>query len=381
MNKNNLRRIFDNYIRNFYVINDLQHSEFYKWQICYKYRNIMDKALSCDISDFPKLLKKAKECTENIIDGYTAPFNGLVEFAKNEPETVKSMFVNLYRDDDGLVDSLMKRIEAFFNSSYDLLSKYYPDSFLFKQNSHSVSSYLFLYDPEKYFMYKAKECNAFADCIEFYDSWGTGDNIDLNVFHKMCNEVLEEIKTYEPLLAVNNKRFTDELNTGTDKLHEDKNLHILLFDIIWCCGVYNLFDGIDYGKLSSSEKKEYLLKQAEAEQCLKEYQEACLEEDLLHEAIETFIKILMPGTQVKRRKEFGIVDSIDEKFIHISFDENEVKSIGLAFSISNNIITSDKEGFLEAKEKYKDVLKREKTIIRNNKYALDKLEKYKEFIS
>ena len=44
MNKNQMHQIFAHYIDNFEKLNDLDHAEYYKWQICYKFRILMDEA-------------------------------------------------------------------------------------------------------------------------------------------------------------------------------------------------------------------------------------------------------------------------------------------------------------------------------------------------
>ena len=57
----------------------------------------------------------SKECSKNIIDSYTQPFYGLVKFAREEPETVQQMFMDLYSDDGGNV-----KISDFCSSLYNL---------------------------------------------------------------------------------------------------------------------------------------------------------------------------------------------------------------------------------------------------------------------
>ena len=45
------------------------------------------------------------------------------------------------------------------------------------------------YDPEHYYLYKALQAKRFADCVEFYDNWGSGTQMDLQVYHRMCDEL------------------------------------------------------------------------------------------------------------------------------------------------------------------------------------------------
>ena len=118
MNKNQMHQIFAHYIDNFEKLNDLDHAEYYKWQICYKFRILMDEALAADADDFADALYLVKDCSKNIIDSYTQPFYGLVEFARREPETVQQMFLDLYSDDGGDVKVQMELIKNFFDQLF-----------------------------------------------------------------------------------------------------------------------------------------------------------------------------------------------------------------------------------------------------------------------
>ena len=42
-------------------------------------------------------------------------------------------------------------------------------------------------------MYKASQAQAYADCVEFYDDWGSGAKMDLRIYHRMCDELIETI--------------------------------------------------------------------------------------------------------------------------------------------------------------------------------------------
>ena len=135
------------------------------------------------------------------------------------------------------------------------MDKYYLGSHLYKQNSHSVSSYLFLYDSDHHYMYKATQSQVMADCIEFYDDWGSGDNINLHIYYRMCDEILAEIKNSPELLATNQSRYDGNLKLKPGKLHEDGELHILLFDLIYCAHVYDLYEGLVFTRPKSKEKQ------------------------------------------------------------------------------------------------------------------------------
>lgn len=383
MNKNQMHQIFAHYIDNFEKLNDPEHAEYYKWQVCYKFRTLMDEALAADVDDFADALYRVKDCSKNIIDSYTQPFYGLVEFARREPETVRQMFMDLYSDDGGDVKVQMELIKNFFDQSNELLDKYYPDSHLYKQNSHSVSSYLFLYDPDHHYMYKATQSQVMADCIEFYDDWSSGDNIKLDVYYRMCDEILAEIKNCPELLATNKSRYDGNLNLAPGNLHPDTELHILLFDIIYCSHVYNLFDGITFARPKSKEKQLIVEQKNKARALKAAYEEAKEKAEKLDEALCYFTKTIKEVGTVKHEA-YGECDviSADSKYLNLRVKKTgEEKQLGTAVVIANGIISMEEPGFAERKTEYVDVLKKADSIPRNLEYAARALEPYEGYLN
>lgn len=157
MNEERVLQLFDNYIKNFEIINT-QHEEYYKWQIAKSFRSMMDVALDAPTEEFATRLYDVKRLTANLIDSYTTPLNGLCVFAKSEPETVRAMFKELLNADDGRdIEERRKRIVDFLNKSHALREKYSPDSYLYKDDFHSVTGYMFLYDPDNNYFFKARK--------------------------------------------------------------------------------------------------------------------------------------------------------------------------------------------------------------------------------
>ncbi|MDO4967134.1 MAG: hypothetical protein Q4E51_10585 [Lachnospiraceae bacterium] len=382
MNKEQMHQIFAHYIDNFEMINNKEHEEYYKWQVCAEFKNLMDDALGADTEDFADALYKVKVCSANIIDSYTQPFYGLVELARKEPETVQQMFSDLYSDDKGNVKVQMQLIKDFFDQCSELLDKYYPDSYLYKQNSHSVSSYLFLYDPDHHYMYKATQSQVMADCIEFYDDWGTGDNIKLDVYYRMCDEILAGIKACPELLKTNSSRYDGELKLNPGKLHEDKELHILLFDIIYCSHVYNLFDGITFARPKSKEKQLIVEQKNKAKSLLAAYDEAKLAVDNLDEALMYFASSIK-AAGVVNHKMYGECEviAVDPRYLKLRIVKSgEEKLLGLSVVIANGIISLGTDEFKAKKDLYLPLLKKGESVPRALEYAAKALEPYKEYL-
>ena len=190
MNHKNLQTIFQKYIENFEYINNKEHDENYKWEIANLFQSF-----DINAENFAEMLAEMWKLSANLVDSsQQLPFYALVDFARKEPETVREMFRKLFADEH--IDLLTKqtRIQEFINSSEILRKKYYPDSRLYVNNQRSVMQYLFLRYPESNYGYKASQAKSFADCIEFYDDWGPMTDFQLDVYYRMCDQLVEEIK-------------------------------------------------------------------------------------------------------------------------------------------------------------------------------------------
>lgn len=380
MNTNNLNLIFSHYVDKFDFINDSAHEEYYKWQVCNEFPVLMKKALEIDDEEFPRALYEVKKYTFNIIDSYTQPMSGLVDFARKDAPATRELLKNLYAPDGGDLKVQMEKIADFFKRSNEMLEKFFPGSFLYKQNSHSVSSLLFLNDPDHHYMYKATQSQRFADCVEFYNDWGSGDNIDLEKYYRMCNELVTQIKECEPLLNTDASRFDGRLKVKGGALHPDTEKHILAFDIIYCCSVYDLFDGITFSKRNMKEKQLYLAEKAKAERLKQSYEKAKSDMDALEEALRSLVDMIPVGSSVKHPK-FGIgtVKSINEGRIIIDFPNKEIM-FGLAMTAANNIISIDNPSFAEKAKEYKPILQRYSNIPRLLESAARDLKPYEEYL-
>lgn len=382
MNRENIQQVISHYIENFDRINSKDNNETYKWKIAKDFRGLMDEALAADEKDFADILYKAKAATQNLIDSYTQPFHGLVEYARREPATVKQMFLDLYADDGGDFQTQEKLIATFLERCQVLQEKYFPGSYRYKQNSHSVSSYLFLYDPEHHYMYKATQAAAFADCAEYYDSWGTGDNIHLKPFYRLCDELIAEIKKCDELLEIDKSRFDGCFGYQANELHPDENKHILAFDILYCYSVYNLFKGINYGFQNTKEKQKYMENKSRAEQLLEKYQAAQKELAEFTEQLSYFVEKLSVGAQV-RHNAFGAGEVVGagENRIEIFFPErNEKKAFALTALLANHLISTGSATFSRKNNLFIPLLKKE-SLIRNEAIRAEReLASYEEYL-
>lgn len=379
MNSENLQQIFCHYIDAFEQLTNNEHHEQFKWIAAKEFRMLMDDALSKSGNEFVEALKKAKYCTKTIIDSFTQPFGGLVDMASCEPDTVKQMFVDLYSDDGGDLSKQEQLIENFFKQSEALLERHYPGSYRYKQNSHSVSAYLFLYAPDTHYMYKATQSCIFADCIEYYEDWGSGDFINLAKYYKMCDWVAEQINKSEALLHTNASRY--ELPEG-NKMHLDENKHLLVFDLIYCCSVYDLFDGISFTRPKAKEKNIIIEKKNKALAVLNEYNQALDEQTRLNESMSTLSEILVPSIAVSH-KMFGKgqILSYNNGILEIQFAGSiGVKKLGLVAVMKMGLIRFDDDSILNRIQDLTYLLSSKDSIESKVKRLSKEMDEYQEYL-
>ena len=359
MNNHHLQQIIDHYITRFAELNGPGNEEYYKWQIVQRFQPMMDEALTATDADFPDKLYAVKKLTSNLIDSYTQPFNGLVEFSKKEPATVREMFVELFKVAN--VDVVVKQaaIQSFLDQSHRLRNKYFPDSYLFKDDLHSITAYLFLYDPDHNYLYKATHCRDFADCIEFYDDWGSGDNTRLDVFYRMCDTALAAIKQNEMLMATDASRY--EIDPGN--MHPDTEKHILLFDLIFCCSTYSLFDGISFVVPKSSERQLMMERKEKAEELAQTLETAKQKLSELDKAKAFVASVFKPGTVIRHRS-FGVgtISEVNNTTFTAQFPSVGDKSLGLTMCVANAIIAVEDTETQAKLNGYRDILKQEQRI-------------------
>jgi hypothetical protein len=381
MNKDHLLRIFTNYINSFEMINNSDHQEYYKWQIIKRFHDEMDKALDAPDNEFPSKLLSLKKLTENLIDSYTQPFYGLFKFAEKEPDTVRQMFRMLFSDDNGDLEKRRQRITAFLNQSHLLRDRHFPNSYLYKDDMHSVTGYLFLYDPDHNYTFKPTHALAFADCVGFYDDWGSGDSVKLDVYYRMCDQLVDAIKSCKELMATDASRFSSGWGVDPETLYADPEKHILAFDLIYCCSTYGLFDGISFERPKTKERQLMQERKEKAQLLSAEYEKAKENYRQLEDAQGYANSVYYEGRKIYHKLYgTGIIKENNGTVITVYFPEYGEKRLGTFVSAANGIISVDEAGYSKRISEYKEVLNRRDSIIHTLNIAEKSLAQYTEFL-
>lgn len=177
-----------------------------------------------DADDFPSMLKKSLEKTDNLL-GYGRAFRprkAIIDLAQYSSEEVRKMFINLYDE----TKDIYERIEAFKNASSTLHKEYDPTKHDF-QTENPISVYLWLRFPDKYFIYKFQEINNVSKKLDSklnFKSGGYKNNI--SNWLKLYNEINNEIKKDKDLIDLYKTNIDNDSN-----LYADPNLITLTNDV------------------------------------------------------------------------------------------------------------------------------------------------------
>lgn len=320
MNRDNLDKIIAQYVQRFDELNAHNgNDEGYKWRAvsCFK------KNWDIDADDFADMFKRAMKETCCLIDNKTVqPIGGISELLKHDDEVefVRECFRELFSEDNGDLINRQKRIELFTDKINSKIEKYISGSWKYPQAINNVICYLNLWRPEENFIFKASIADEWANCIEFSDDFGSGSSFSLEIYYKMCSELLSEIPNYPELLDKQSKRMASEADGFDDEFH------ILVYDIMYCAHTYGFYAGMPIKKVPVKERISNAIKEQEnadrlAELSEKEMLLASLENELI-----TIRDLTGYGVQHKAFGS-GYVKSHMEKTIEVDFSGQEKKFI------------------------------------------------------
>lgn len=379
MNRIHFDQIIDNYAARFVELNTGDNNEVYKWEIAAEFRPMMDAALAADDTDFPAKLAAVVLLTEQTIDnGAELAFHALADYARSEPQAVRNALHQLLTPDGGDLEARTQRFSEFLGFCESMRAKYYPDSWRYRASIRLPMMITGFYDPDHYYMYKASQAQAYADCVEFYDDWGSGAKMDLRIYHRMCDELIETIKLHPKFKMIRDTR----KNYAEKPLHPDTELHILAFDVIFCSTVYNLFEGIHYSVRNAEEKRIHLEKMNEARNARVNHAEALDRMARLDYAEAFFAEKLSVGSAVTHKR-FGVgtITGLSGKVIEVQFSGLDypstlvwrdcVKTGLLSFKTAENAAEYDELVTL---------LRQAEVIRKNAAIAEKKLEQYAEYL-
>ena len=375
MNDKHFECILNNYVENFDLINNPIHYEHYKWEVVQVFRD----SFNINAADFHKMLLELQDKSRGLFDvKIHSPLEAMVNYSVHEPEVVRGLFRSLFAPDGGNLTKRQNKILTFIEESERLRNKYAPENPWYVQDQRSAMLFLFLNDPEDNYLFRYGAAKEFADCVEFRHDWRSGDEFRLDVYYRMCRELVKHIKSNRPLLEKNMERYTYK----DIPAYADECYHLLACDIIHCGIPYDLYDGITYEKGSVKSRRSFIEKHTKALEC---YNELCSVEKMvrkLDDAKQFFSPLFTVGQPV-HHKAFGdgVIKEVDNFSAIIFFKKKHIeKKFGILTAAAGGFITIDVPEYKEKAKAYKEVILKEGEIAQHLSFARKQMAPYAEYL-
>lgn len=199
-----------------------KEDEGYKWQAVAWFQ----KYWNLDAEDFGEMFKIATEKTFNLLaSNHYFPKAMIGEFIKSAgTEVVRKMFTVLFDE----TKDLAERIAYFIEASDNNLTKYFGDKYASHfQNLNSISTYLWLRFPDKYYIYRYSEYKRLLEILKSTANAETGNNPE------------NLLRAYQVYGEVNTRLLSDTeckslLNACLDdSYYADPNLNTMTVDFVF----------------------------------------------------------------------------------------------------------------------------------------------------
>lgn len=208
----------------FYRKSFIEHweDEKYKW-VAIKY---FQDNWNVEAENFQAMFENATSKANNLLDsGMFFPRKMILNFSNEQPERVREMFKNLF---DEMLD-LSERINHFKSESVAIQEDHNKNNphDIWKNNfqtENSISVYLWLKYPDKYYIYKFSEVKSVTEKLGDYEKFKKGKGIE-NFFNakKLYDEIAEK-------LSKDSEIKTELKDALSDSCWQDTELRTLTID-------------------------------------------------------------------------------------------------------------------------------------------------------
>ncbi len=216
MNIQIVQSYIEEYKKNFHKVHK---EEIYKWHAIKQFQDSFD----INANDFYKNLEISFSKVENLLDaGNYFPKKMLLTNAEKSPEKLREMFKILYDEDF----NYLERIESFQSEFKELSESNFSNLKNTYQDHRAIIVYLTLKYPERYFFYKFRMFNDFAQKVIYTYSPKKGRIENISQYQNLCNLIRYEIEKDQKLLQLHEKRLDETC-------YRDKNHNVLTQDFIY----------------------------------------------------------------------------------------------------------------------------------------------------
>lgn len=193
------------------------NDEKYKWEAIWQFQKYWD----IYARDFADMFALATKKTDSLLDSMNNfPRGMIIEYAKQNPEAVRDMFIRLYDETKDVAERVLQ-----FQVDAQMLCNQYSASLQHYQRPMAISVYLWLRYPDKYYIFKYSVCRAVALELEsdFVPKKGdTAGNIKGNLV--LFDEIAKGVAADTELVRLFQK-------VKNPNLYRDERFRTLAYDV------------------------------------------------------------------------------------------------------------------------------------------------------
>ena len=203
-----------------------------------------------------------------------------------------------------------------------------------------------------------------AKYIDFDLNIGAGASFSLRNYYKLCETIVAALQEHESLL-------TRHFACLTPEYYQDQSLHLLAFDLMYCCRTYQFYKGLTVPFARKTAKKKSGLSAFSAEELAQQEAERqekidALEQEIieLESSCDEYTGISLVGVEVSA-KPYGIGTVVEQDInkIRVRFAEIE-KSYVLDKKYLSRPRFEDDEYIVSAFTKYGQIQEKIKRLQR-----------------
>lgn len=353
MNDHNLHELIDRYENNYAMVNNSVNDEIFKWKAVQCFRDVWF-AEGANNEEFSKLFARARKDSSVLIDNSrVSPTSGIVKMAEVCPDEVEALFREvLFASDGGDINRRQMNMEKFLAEIERIRQKHFPQCWKYKQDRHAASCYLSFVAPEENFIYRYSEAEEFAKYIEFGVDIGSGEDFSLERYYQLCEIIVDALKQHKCLTD----KYYKLIENGP--FYRDESLHLMAFDLMYCCRAYNFYTGLEHASKKDSIKEFRLEKLREQERAEKQKKIDELERQIheLEVSLEPYESISLLNVEVFQTKYGkGIIIEHENERIKVKFEDEEKSFIINRRFAMRPTFENDKE-IVDAYTEYADIV-------------------------
>ncbi len=358
MNHDNLHELINRYESNIDMLYGAESYELFKWCALKCWQEEWNKPAGSFSSFADRFSAARREFSIFIDNSRMHPSNGIVKLCEREPEKVETLFCDvLFAPDGGNISKRQDNMDAFLAGYETLRQQYYPGNWSFKQDRHSASVFLAMNAPADNYVFKSSEALTMAKYVDFGLTIGAGASFSLENYYSLCDSIVDTLKEHKILLEKHFARLTE-------RHYIDKSLHMLAFDLMYCCRTYGFYKGLTVPSTGKTIKRHTVatpsaeeLARMEAE---RQEKMLLLEQEILEleQTCDICEDISLLGVQVSSNQYgTGTVIEQNKNVIKVQF-QDEIKSFVLDKKYVNRPRFENDDVIIETFSQYAQAVKR-----------------------